>query len=216
MEMYFNVPLKGEQATAWLMELRHTVKGWKYDPESESDPIKSDKAKSVKSELCDVLRFINEMDVPPRKSRGKANGESRGKFTAADVQLWVWLYRKSQNQKTGFDIDMQFVEAGKRLIQRCIDKGQPFIAAIVATGSPAQADREDFNSIFADLGNRGFTEQEQGKITEFCVHIGFDPYQAIREDPSCQKHSESPVGSNQFVSKAVESVAEDCDADQLF
>ena len=179
MKMYFNVPLKTEEAVAWFTEMRLGVRGWKHDLLTEpADPTKGKRASEINEELCDVLRYIAELDHVPRKSEG-GRKDYHGKPTVKDVILWVWIYRKNQNQMEGVGVDKLFVDTCTRHIRRLVQEGRGLEAAILSQ-DPCGVD-DCVEEIMAVGGNRGYTEFEQSLVFKYCSDIHFNIKEAFDE-----------------------------------
>lgn len=176
LKMYFNIGLSATEAIAWFCELRATVTGWKSE-DGLGDPTKGEKAKRINQELCEVIRYVSELDTVPRKQDG-GRKDYKGKPNVKDLRLWVWIYRKESQGSagTGYRINQRYVNCIKDTIQQLINDGRLIDAAIVATGNPqAYCDSHELGC------QRGPNTDERNTIAEFCSKIGFDTAAAYEE-----------------------------------
>lgn len=174
MQMYFSVKLSASEAIAWFIELRRTTAGWKHDPalDGTTDPCKGEKAKAINVELCNVIRYIADLDTIPRKSDGGKNGDYKGKPNVKDLGLWIWIYKKSTSKATGFGIHQRFVEVCRDAIKELVEEGRRFDASILAENPMGIMDKHWH--IWEVGGNRGYSADEQVEIKKYCDEIGLN------------------------------------------
>lgn len=205
MDMYFNTKLSAPQAIAWFVELRMTTKGWTHDSTLEGeDPCKGAEAAKINDELCLCIRYIADLETIPRKSEGGRSGDYKGKPNVKDLGLWIWIYRKSTAKATGFGAHKMFVERCQEAIKKLVDEGRRFDAAILAENPMGVLDC--IPRIWEVGGNRGFTEQEQGMIHEYCGEINLSIHS---EFVKFYEQSTGKKAVNQYASELSEQYSEE-------
>lgn len=169
LSMLFGVKLPREEAKAWFVELRRTVKGWEWDKLLEDDPCKGEFAHDINNELCSVLRHISKLDKKPRADADHGVYA----YNLADINLWVQIYRRDNAGHRTVNASAR-TNAVKHIISEFVKLGKYTEAAFTAV-NPLDTKHGEAYMFHKRIGNITLNDEELREVNDYCLTLGFDP-----------------------------------------